>query len=842
MASGNFFDQFDAPAQAPQTFIPPNPILAQRAAEEEERKRRDQQLQEEANARAAQAAALQAQQVQATLASQPLIDEGRALENEAKRRKLEPAETASPADNLRRVIDQIDRVGFDAADNNGWFETGFSGSLLRNVKGTPAYDLAANIKTIDANLAFEALAEMRRNSPTGGALGQVTERELELLRSTVANLDPNLSQPEFFANLAQAKKTYLDMLRKIDPAAADEYANKRGIRWDESGQPFLFSKDGTDDRDPIDPLGVYSGQQPPSSGPSGGPGGSFMGQMSQATQNALAGAAQGALGVIDFPMEIGRAVERGTNFVVGRGGEFIADTLGLPGVGDWWRQGAEGVDARLANRPSGADLIEQLSPTPEGMEAARFTSQLLGGAALPLRVGARPAPRPTAPTAPAALSRPAAQDIIDQGAQNNVRVMTSDVRPPSTFIGRNLRTIGERIPYAGTGGPRAAQQAERVEAVKSLARDFGADVGIEYLEEIADDFARTRGARIQGLTQQKRAIIDNVPGAVPVNRALAEIDAQIAELSRLGADEVRPVIERLTGWRQALQGKSLVDIEEMRKIMGSAFDDPGLAGIRDRGQKAVNAIYAPLRDDMGDFIRQQAGEEAFTRWQNANKQLSNMAGQLDDRVFRGVLNSAETTPENVARLLFSKKPSEISRLMSNLSPAGRAKAQAAVISRALERSGDDISPDRFANEIARLGKSIGVAFDPTDQARIYGLTRLINATKQASVASVSPPTGAQNMPIVGGYAAGAVFGPGAAPVLGAFGGAARIYESAAVRNLLVGLGRSKPGSKQERKLMERVFKVLSSQSQIQPLGRAANENLPIITRSAAEDRDSQYGR
>ena len=51
---------------------------------------------------------------------------------------------------------------------------------------------------------------------------------------------------------------------------------------------------------------------------------------------------------------------------------------------------------------------------------------------------------------------------------------------------------------------------------------------------------------------------------------------------------------------------------------------------------------------------------------------------------RNVLRSNESTPENVARLLFSKKPSEVRRLVGNLSPDGQARAQAAVINRAVE--------------------------------------------------------------------------------------------------------------------------------------------------------------
>jgi hypothetical protein len=58
----------------------------------------------------------------------------------------------------------------------------FGSESLAKVPGSGAADLRALLDTIGANLAFNELGEMRSNSPTGGALGQVTERELAYIR------------------------------------------------------------------------------------------------------------------------------------------------------------------------------------------------------------------------------------------------------------------------------------------------------------------------------------------------------------------------------------------------------------------------------------------------------------------------------------------------------------------------------------------------------------------------------------------------------------------------------------------------------------------------------------
>ena len=54
--------------------------------------------------------------------------------------------------------------------------------------GSPGARLAALIQTIQANVGFDRLQEMRNSSPTGGALGNVSNKELELLTSVLGNL------------------------------------------------------------------------------------------------------------------------------------------------------------------------------------------------------------------------------------------------------------------------------------------------------------------------------------------------------------------------------------------------------------------------------------------------------------------------------------------------------------------------------------------------------------------------------------------------------------------------------------------------------------------------------
>lgn len=124
----------------------------------------------------------------------------------------------NPADKLAGIIKSIDNIAIDAKDNGGFGETGYFGSLLRGRAGTAAYDIQRKIDKIDANSAFSELQQMRENSPTGGALGGIAVEELKMLKSTVASLDPNMSQEEFLAQLQSARDHYAGLVGKIDPA------------------------------------------------------------------------------------------------------------------------------------------------------------------------------------------------------------------------------------------------------------------------------------------------------------------------------------------------------------------------------------------------------------------------------------------------------------------------------------------------------------------------------------------------------------------------------------------------------------------------------------------------
>jgi hypothetical protein len=97
------------------------------------------------------------------------------------------------AQNLTRLID-------DAAANTSYWTAGL-GSITAVVPGTPAADLAGTMESIKSNLAFDRLQQMRDESRTGGALGQIVLRELDMLASVWASTQQSQSPPQLRENL-----------------------------------------------------------------------------------------------------------------------------------------------------------------------------------------------------------------------------------------------------------------------------------------------------------------------------------------------------------------------------------------------------------------------------------------------------------------------------------------------------------------------------------------------------------------------------------------------------------------------------------------------------------------
>jgi hypothetical protein len=113
------------------------------------------------------------------------------------------------------VVEDIERLKSKIKDSSFFNPVlGVSGALVSNIPGTNRVDAEELKQTIVANIGFDRLQQMREASPTGGALGQVSDRELSTLQAVLGSLSLNQSEKQLLSNLNRLDKVYGGILKK----------------------------------------------------------------------------------------------------------------------------------------------------------------------------------------------------------------------------------------------------------------------------------------------------------------------------------------------------------------------------------------------------------------------------------------------------------------------------------------------------------------------------------------------------------------------------------------------------------------------------------------------------
>lgn len=121
------------------------------------------------------------------------------------------AKDAATARSGNVVLEDIDRA-LSGLDQGMLPTSGPLGGALSNVPGTQAFDVGRLLDTVRANSGFDRLQAMRDSSPTGGALGQVSEREMTLLQAAIGNLSQSQSEQQLKYNLNRVRRIYDEII------------------------------------------------------------------------------------------------------------------------------------------------------------------------------------------------------------------------------------------------------------------------------------------------------------------------------------------------------------------------------------------------------------------------------------------------------------------------------------------------------------------------------------------------------------------------------------------------------------------------------------------------------
>lgn len=132
----------------------------------------------------------------------------------------------------------------DVFDNPALRSGALNRALGRVKPGSKTIDLRESAKTLQALIAFEELKKMRDASPTGGALGQVSERELSYLESLGGSINLFQSDEQLIKNLERIQESF-DTLYLVN-APDGTQSTIGGVLFEKFGDELITeAQDGT---------------------------------------------------------------------------------------------------------------------------------------------------------------------------------------------------------------------------------------------------------------------------------------------------------------------------------------------------------------------------------------------------------------------------------------------------------------------------------------------------------------------------------------------------------------------------------------------------------------------
>lgn len=141
---------------------------------------------------------------------------------------------AGQADVATRVVTSAASRAREAAKNRQM--GGYGQSVVQNLPWTDSAEVARQVEVLKSTAKVENLTAMRAASPTGGALGSVTEKEADMLAAKSGALDP--SSPTFERDLDDYELTLLQVVHGPQEGArifqqsrqgAADYKSKYGL-------------------------------------------------------------------------------------------------------------------------------------------------------------------------------------------------------------------------------------------------------------------------------------------------------------------------------------------------------------------------------------------------------------------------------------------------------------------------------------------------------------------------------------------------------------------------------------------------------------------------------------
>jgi len=144
--------------------------------------------------------------------------------DDARKAKIDADEAARKAEGKRQDLAAVQeetlrviRAAQQAKrmSKNDFFATGFGAETAGKYSGTSARGVQGLVRTIGSNVAFNKLQKIRQESPTGAAVGNVSDTDMKLMLDSIATLDPTVSDEQFQQSMDIILEAYANIYNKL---------------------------------------------------------------------------------------------------------------------------------------------------------------------------------------------------------------------------------------------------------------------------------------------------------------------------------------------------------------------------------------------------------------------------------------------------------------------------------------------------------------------------------------------------------------------------------------------------------------------------------------------------
>lgn len=638
---------------APQPIVPPDPV--------QQRRDQAQTRSAEVQANVAEATApadIAAAQAGAQLNQAKATEIAREQQQIATANQQKATRGAFRTDSVLQAIREARKI---AQERGG---TGVEG-LLKALPATDALALKTALDPIKGNLSFGRLQEMRDESVTGGALGQVSNIELELLASTVASLDQNVDRETFLDRLDKVERYFIDAQLSNDGFAKDDPARRQAMR-DQFGYTGVFEgeepaqtaalgrADASQTASTLPPeyqaqhlryLRDNWGQMTPESYASFRAGldeqygfTPDLQSYASAVPNFNAAAQQGVtpeqLGAVPNPTRDMSAIERGINAAAqsAPGAAFANATNAF----------AAGIPARLGGEQQNLELLREARPV------SSFVGEMVGGG---LGAAATGGALGIAGRGAGMLARPLLAETghsAVMGATQDENMMRGAATGVAGALGGSLvgRQIGRAFPetFAGNAVQRADDSVPTVEQLKELANEQYAAA------QAAGDVAGPEAT--QNMFERASRILRDESKISPTGR-LSGTDTPTNEAYRLLQDyagqQMRP--KDANSVRKIIAEGVTNPDPSQRRISGMLLDEfdqwaePALPNIGQARQTAQRYLQGQQLQTLSGLAARR-GERL--KGNDVGDTYRTLYGQLDEKIAKGQARFDEPTQQAIS--------------------------------------------------------------------------------------------------------------------------------------------------------------------------------------------------